>query len=112
MEAGVFQPGGGQPLGRGGVDRTAEGAGGAEADIVEQDDQDVGGTGGWPQRLDRRKPGGGILGIVGRQPNLRPIRDRQDLTRKVVSMATSTSFTPRVEESSRCFELAVITRSA
>ena len=53
MEPGVLQATLGQPLGVRGAARTAEGARRAEADVVEQDDQNV------------RAPPGGRSGSIG-----------------------------------------------
>jgi hypothetical protein len=61
VEPGVPEAARGQALGGGAADRPAEGAGGPEADVVEQDDQDVGGARGRPQRLDGGKLVAGSL---------------------------------------------------
>jgi len=47
----------------------------AETDIVDQDDQHIGRALGWPQFPDRRVLGVGVFGIVGRQTNMRRVRD-------------------------------------
>ena len=57
--------------------RTAEGARCAEAGVVDQDDQDVGGALRRQQGRDRRKCRIGILRVIRRQAWRGPIRDRQ-----------------------------------
>jgi hypothetical protein len=51
VEAGVLEPRAGQRLGDRGLAGTPKGAGGGETDVVEQDDEDVGGSRGRAQRL-------------------------------------------------------------
>src|SRR4029450_9079784 len=53
-EPGVPEAAGGQAFGGRGADGAAEGAGGAEADVVEQDHQHVGGAGGGRRGGSRR----------------------------------------------------------
>ena len=55
----------------------AKGAGRAEADVVDQDNQDVGSTLGWAQSLDRRELRGRILRIEGDQAFFARVRHRQ-----------------------------------
>ena len=57
VKAGVLEAGPRQPLGVRRVARSAEGAGGAEPDVVEQDDEDVRRAGGRAQPADRRVAG-------------------------------------------------------
>ena len=61
------------------VDRAAEGARRAEADVVDQDDQDVRRPFRRPQLLDRRKRRGGILRVEGGQPDGRDVGDGQNV---------------------------------
>ena len=84
MESVVLQAVGRQAFGGGGVARSAERARGAEADIVEENDQDVRRAHRRAQRHDRRVLRIGILGVVGRQPDMLRVRDRQDVARKLV----------------------------
>ena len=81
VEAVVAQPVRGQALEGRRLARAAEGRGGAEARVVEQDHEHVGRAGGRTQRLDRRIRGVGVLGVVGRQSDSRAVRDRQDVAR-------------------------------
>jgi len=73
VEAGIFQSSCGQPLGRRRTDGTAKGAGAGKPHVVEQNDQDIGRSLGWPQRLDVRKFCVRIFGIVCRQTDVVPI---------------------------------------
>ena len=68
VEAGIAQPFPGEPLGGGSLARSAKSAGGAEANIVEQDDQHVGRPSRGPQRGDGWEPGVGVLGVIDHQP--------------------------------------------
>ena len=77
VEAPVAQPARGQAVGRRRGHRTAEGAGGTEADVVEQDDQHVGRAGRRAQRHDRRERRVGVLGVVGDEPAVGPVGDGQ-----------------------------------
>ncbi len=79
VEAVVLQAVRGEPLGVRRVDRSAEGARGAEAGVVDQDDQHIRCTLGRPQRCDRRELRGGVFRVVRRQPDRCHIRDRQDV---------------------------------
>ena len=65
VEPGEGQAAGGQALGRGRLARAAERARGPEPHVVEQDEQDVGCALGRAERLDGRKGGVGVLGVVG-----------------------------------------------
>ena len=79
VEAVVLQPVRRQPLGGRRVARAAEGGRGAEAHVVDQDDQHVGRALGRAQRLDRRILRIRVLGVVGRQPDMRDVGDGEDL---------------------------------
>ena len=79
VEAVVLQAVRGESLGGRRRARSAEGARGAEAGVVEQDDQHVRRTRRRPQRLDRREGRVGILRVVGDQALVRTVRDRQDI---------------------------------
>ena len=70
-----------EPLGDGCVARAAERAGRREAHVIEQDDEHVRCALRRPTRLDGRKPGVGILGVVGRQADVAPLGDRQGRAR-------------------------------
>ena len=80
VESGVLQAAVRQPLGGGHVHRTAECGRCAESDIVEQDDEHIGSTSRGPERRDWREPGVGILGVVGNQPGIPLIGDRENRT--------------------------------
>ena len=77
VEPAVAQPAVGQPLRHRGVDRAAEHAGGAEADVVEQDHQHVRRASRRPQRRDRRERRLRVLGVVGGQPGPGAVGHRQ-----------------------------------
>ena len=77
VEAGVLQALVRHPLQSGHVDRTAEGARGAEAHVVDQDDDDVGCALGRAQRLGRRRLH--ILAVQRRGVRLLYVGDGQDL---------------------------------
>ncbi len=66
-----------EALRRGRRARAAECARGAEPDVVEEDDEDVGGTLGRQQRLDRRERRVGVLRVVRDQPGRGTVGDRQ-----------------------------------
>jgi hypothetical protein len=51
-----------------------------KTNIVKQDDQDVGRALGWAQRFDGRKLCFRILGVVGGQTDVLPVRDRKNIT--------------------------------
>ena len=55
----------GEPFGYWGGARAAEGRRCPESDVVDQDDQDVGRTVRWKQRLDRRERRVRVLGVIG-----------------------------------------------
>ena len=84
MEAVVLQAVGCEAFGGGRVARSAKRARGAEADVVEEHDQHVRRAFWRPQRHDRRVLRIGILGVVGRQPDMLRVRDRQYVARKLV----------------------------
>ena len=67
VKAVVLEPARRQPLGYRSADRAAEGARGAEADVVDQHDQDVGRPFRRPHRPDRRVRRSGIFGVIGGQ---------------------------------------------
>jgi hypothetical protein len=85
MKARVSEPVRRKPLGGRHRDRPAEGARGAEADVVEQHDQDVRGTQRRSQRLDRRELGLGVPRVVREHALVRTIRDRQVLAATLVA---------------------------
>ena len=64
--------------------RSAERAGGAEPDVVEQDDEDVGRAGGRAQPADGRVVGRRILGVEGGEADVLPIGDRESRALNVV----------------------------
>ena len=66
-----------QPIRRRRPHRAAERAGRAEAHVVDEDDQDVGGTGRRGQRLDGRVRRVRVLGVVRRQTVCGMVGDRQ-----------------------------------
>ena len=74
---------GGQPLGDRGVAGSAERRGRAEADVIDQHDQHVGRALGRTQLLDRRVLGVRVLGVVGGEPDVLGVGDRQLLPRQV-----------------------------
>ena len=69
-----------QALGRWCRARPAERTRGGEADIVEQNDEDVRCTGRGEKRLDRRERRLRILGVQRQLSLVRPGRNRQDVT--------------------------------
>ena len=77
VEAVVAQPTLRQPVGGRRTARPPKRGRGAEAHIVDEHDQHVRCPLRRQQRLDRRVRGLGILGVIGRQPGRRTIRDRQ-----------------------------------
>ena len=77
VEASEFQPARCQFLRGRCLAGPAKGAGRAEADVVDQDDQDVGSTLGWSQSLDWRELRGRILRIEGDQAFSARVRHRQ-----------------------------------
>ncbi len=77
VEAVVLEARRRQALGVGRIDRAAERARGAEADIIDQDDEDVGSPLRGPQRLDRRERGVRVLRVIGREPDGRDVGNRQ-----------------------------------
>src|SRR6478672_13763894 len=84
VEAAVLQAVPGQPLGGRRRAWAAERARGGEADVVEQDDEHVGGARRRPQRLDRRERRVRVLGIEGQLAFVRLVRDRQDVALDLV----------------------------
>src|SRR6185369_4189357 len=68
----------GEALSRWRADGPAECAACGEADIVEQDDEDVRGTGWWSDIANRRKAGRRVLRVVRGEPDVRLVGDRQD----------------------------------
>ena len=84
VEPRVPQPGRGEPLEGRRVARATKGAGGTEANIIDQHDQHVRRTRRRPQWPDRRELGLWVLGVVADQARILTVRDRQDLTLNVV----------------------------
>src|SRR4051812_35040619 len=84
MKAGVLQASGGEPLSGRSVARATKRARGAESDIVEQDDEDVGGASRRAQLADRRELRIRILGIVGRQADRLAVRNWEHVTREII----------------------------
>ena len=77
----VLQPPGGELLEVRRLTRSTEGAAGAKAHVVDQDDEHVR-RGLWrPNILDRRIAGVRILRVVGGQPHMRDIGNRKDCSR-------------------------------
>ena len=72
----------------------AEGARGGEADVVEQDDQDVRRALGRPQRLDRRELRVRILGVVRGHAHVLRVGDRAGSSAGAVSRELMDSFSP------------------
>jgi hypothetical protein len=85
VEPRVLEAPGGQPLGGGRAHRSSEGARSAEADVVQQHDQHVRGSGGRAQRRDGREPRLDVFGVVGKQARVAAVRDRQHRPRKIVA---------------------------
>ena len=77
VEAVEPEAAGGEALRRGRPARPTEGARCTEADVVDQDDEDVRRSLRWEQRLDRRVRRIRILGVVGHQARGRPVGDGQ-----------------------------------
>src|SRR5271154_3621185 len=75
MEAIELEALGGKHLRGGRAAWAAECAGGAEAGVVDQDDQDVGSAIGWAQLVDRRVLVFGVFRVVEDEPRTRLIRD-------------------------------------
>ena len=88
VEPRVLQPARGELLEVGGLARPAEGAAGAEADVIDQDDQHIGRGRRRPHIPDRWIAGVGVLRVIRRQPNMRDVGNWQyvapDLTRPCV----------------------------
>ena len=78
----VLQPIGRKAFGGGRVARAAKGARGAEADIVEENDQDVRRAFRRAQRHDRGIFRVGILGVVSRQTDMLRVRNWQNVAGK------------------------------
>jgi hypothetical protein len=62
---------------------SAEGARGAEADVVEEDDQDVRRAGRRPKGLDRREDGSRVPRVEGRLAFMLPVRDGKPLAGEI-----------------------------
>ena len=75
MKAAVPEPVRRESFRRGRVTWAAERARRAKAHVVEQHDQNVGGTFGRPQRLDGRILRFRVFGIEGRQTHVLPVRN-------------------------------------
>src|SRR5688572_2469193 len=82
MEAVVPEPRRGETLGGGGLTGAAERARGAEAGVVDQDDQNVGRAARWTKITDGRVFGVGIFGVVSGQADGLPVRNRQNAALK------------------------------
>ena len=96
VETVIQQTARGKPVRRRRTTRTTERARGAEADIIQQDDQDVRRTLRRQQWLDRREGGIRVLGVIGRQTRRRAVRDGQH--RACMSVRTH-GFLGRLEDS-------------
>ena len=94
VEAVVLQPVVGEPLGGRRRAGPAERARGAEAAVVDEDDEDVRSALGRAQRLDRGKLGVRILGVVGDQPRAGPVWDRKAVARELVGHAPDRRWAP------------------
>jgi hypothetical protein len=79
VQSGVLHAARGELLEIGRLARAAEGAARAETHVVDQNDQHVRRALGRPHIPDRRIAGIGIFGVVGSQPRVRHIGDRQDV---------------------------------
>ena len=77
VEAGELQPARCQFFRGGRLARPAKGAGCAEPDVVDQDNQDIGSTLGWPQAVDRRELRGRVLCIERDKAFLPRVRHRE-----------------------------------
>src|SRR5271163_850084 len=84
MKSGVLQSLGRQPFRRRRIAWSAKGARGAKARVVNQDEQDVRRTCGWPQRGDLRVLVLGIFGIISNEAATRSIRDGKYCSLNVV----------------------------
>ena len=90
------QPVGRQSIGHRRVARATEGRRGPESGVVDHDDDHVRGTFGRPERLNRRIGGVRVLGVVGRQPHVLPVRNRQVASREITHwMVLPAGFTTR-----------------
>ena len=87
VEAVEAQAAGGESLGRRAADRAAERARGGEADVVDEHDQHVRRAARWPQRLDRRERRRRVLRVVGHQPGVRLVGDRQHVPTQLIAVA-------------------------
>src|SRR5271166_3204507 len=85
MEAAVLEPALRQPLGCRRVDGAAEGARGGKACVVDEDDQNIGRALWRTQRLDRRELGIWVLCVIGRDADVLPVRNGQNLALQVFS---------------------------
>src|SRR5437667_12526587 len=79
-EAVVLASASGQPFGRRRRARPAEGTRSREAHVVQEDDEYIGRTRRWPQRLDRWRLRLRVLRVERNRAVIRPIRDRKDIT--------------------------------
>src|SRR4029450_7673564 len=84
VEAGVLHATGSETFSGRSLARTAERARGAKADVIEQDDEHIGGARRRTQRADPRKLRIRILRIVGRQTDWFAVRNRQHFAWDVV----------------------------
>ena len=78
VESAQLDAASGQSIRRGCVDRTPEGRGGPESNVVEQDDEYIGRSNRGPRLGDRWERGVGILGVIGRDADCLRIMDGQD----------------------------------
>jgi hypothetical protein len=76
-----FQTKIGESFGDRGVARTSKGTRCSEPDVIQQDDEDVRSTSRGSKGLDRRKIGIGIFRVVGRETDVRPIRNWENRPR-------------------------------
>ena len=100
VESGVRQPALGQSLGRRGQARTAEGAGGAETHVIQEDDEDVGGALRRPQRLDGLVASSRVLGIVEDRTVVHPVGNREDCS--IVHASAFGHGRPLLEDAMQC----------
>src|SRR6187200_2898606 len=91
MEAVVLETLSGETLGRRRRTRTAERTRRGEADVVEQNDENVRRSVGRPQLLDRRKRGVRVLRVQRKLAVIGPIRDRKNISLSVGPAQTRTA---------------------
>ena len=85
METVVPQAIASQPLGGRRTARTPERARRAEPGVVDQHDEHVGRARRWPHGRDRGERRVRILGVIGDQARVRPVRDRQIRSRQIAA---------------------------